>query len=228
MTKPDPSPARTPLARRGEFWLVVVAAVLAVGVALAVGMAVGTLRGTDAATSAAPRPTPGASSSATPVAPPAEEPPPAAVAIPADCAGIYTRDWAAELAPLVLNPAWTEDPASGPFWGSNDPGAITVLEATTRLTCAWVQPEGGGDLGLITNIAALTPEQETSMIEYLGGLGHDCYPELEGTRCIVEWNVEEGDSGESHFLREGIWSATRWANTSPSGYTHDIVAAIFG
>jgi hypothetical protein len=34
--------------------------------------------------------------------------------------------------------------------------------------------------------------------------------------------------GESHFLREGIWIATRWGGNGPDGSTHDIVAAIFG
>ena len=34
--------------------------------------------------------------------------------------------------------------------------------------------------------------------------------------------------GESHFIRDGIWIATKWVNASPDGYTHDMVTTIFG
>ena len=225
--QPDPSPS---LLRRPAFWLVVVAALLLASVATVVGITLGAGRGAD--TSASDTPTPGtaATDAATPPAVATEAPPPtdAAVVIPASCLEIYSRDWSAELGGLVLNPPWTETPGNGPFWGSNDNGAVTVLEATTKLTCAWVGSNGGGDVGLITNLAQLTPEQELSTVVYLGSIGQACYEELGGTRCVIEWNSEAGDSGESHFLREGVWSATRWSNVVADGYTHDIATAIFG
>lgn len=217
------------------FWLAVGAAVLLVAVAVFAGMAIGASSG-GAGAAASDRPTPSASAtdaSTTPsTVPPTETAPPSeapgAAAIPASCTDAYTRDWGAELGGLALNPPWTETPGNGPLWGSNDRGAITVLEATSRLTCAWVGSNGGGDVGIITNLASLTPEQEASMAAYLAGAGQTCYAELEGTRCVVEWTSDAGDSGESHFLRGGIWSATRWSNVAADGYTHDIVAAIFG
>ncbi|MFC5789494.1 hypothetical protein ACFPPE_06460 [Agromyces tardus] len=229
MPQPAPSPARSPIARRRELGLVVVAGLLAVAVSVAVGMVVGANRAEGSAASAPTRPTPGSSSPVTPIVPIAGEATPAtqAVEIPGDCAGIYVRDWAAELAPLVLNPAWTADPGAAPLRGSNDPVAAAQLADTTRLTCAWATPDGGGDLGVFTDVAVLAPDVEAAIAAHLAETGFDCYAELDGTRCIVEWNVEAGYSGESHFLRQGTWIATRWANVSPDGYTHDIVAAIF-
>jgi hypothetical protein len=226
--QPDPS---TSLLRRPAFWLVAVAALLLVAVATVVGITLGAGRGAD--TSASETPTPGTVATDAATTPPAAETevPPTAdtvVVIPASCPDIYTRDWSAELGGLVLNPPWTETPGNGPFWGSNDNGAVTVLEATTKLTCAWVGSNGGGDVGLITNLAQLTPEQEASTVVYLGSIGQACYDELLGTRCVIEWNSDAGDSGESHFLREGVWSATRWSNVVADGYTHDIATAIFG
>ncbi len=210
------------------FWLILVAVLLLFGVAIVAGMTIGSATGAvpSASASDSSRPTP---TTTVPMPTETAAPPPVAgPAIPADCADIYTRDWSADLGGLVLNPAWTEEAGNGPFWGSNDSGAITVLESTTKLTCAWVGSSGGGDAGIITNIASLTDEQQASIIEHLESIGHSCYEELGGTRCVVESNSDAGDVGESHFVREGIWSATRWSNLSADGYTHDIVAAIFG
>lgn len=229
---PAPSPDRRPLGRRPEFWLVLVAGLLAVGVAIAVGMAVGAARSSDAAASASTRPSPVASSTVTPVAPVAEPEPapaPAGPAIPADCAQIYTRDWAPDFSPLVLNPEWTQDPASGVRLGSRDEVATALLGSKAALTCAWGSPGGGSGRGLTTNVAPVTPEESARMLEHFAGAGYDCFEELGGTRCIVQTPASaDGQSGESHFLREGIWVATLWVNAGPDGYTHDIVTAIFG
>lgn len=224
------SDPRPPLVRRPAFWLVVVAALLLVAVASVVGLMLGAGRGADVAASNSPTPGTTTGAATTPPAAASEAPPPAdtAVAIPASCAEIYTRDWSAGLGGLVLNPPWTETPANGPFWGSNDNGAVTVLEATTKLTCAWVGSNGGGDAGIITNLADLTPEQVSATLSHLASIGQSCYEELGGTRCVVEWNSEAGEAGESHFIREGIWSATRWSNVVADGYTHDIATALFG
>jgi len=55
----------------------------------------------------------------------------------------------------------------------------------------------------------------------------DCDDESGGTRCVIE-REESATWGESHFVRDGIWIATRWGVSGPSGCTADIVAAIFG
>jgi hypothetical protein len=221
--------APRPLLKRPLFWLIVIGVLLLAAVAVLVGIAIGGMAGAGTAGPASQSASPGSTATA-----PASEAPatptetPAAIAVPGECADIYTRDWDTELGGLALNPEWTETPGNGPFWGSNDDGAITVLEATSTLTCAWVSPNGGGDVGIITNISSLTPEQQVSVTEHLGASGFACYEELSGTRCVIEWSSDAGESGESHFLREGIWSATRWSNVGADGYTHDIVTAIFG
>ena len=70
--------------------------------------------------------------------------------------------------------------------------------------------------------------QQEETLAHLGDLGYNCYEELEGTRCVVEQEGEVGAFGESHFMRSGIWIATGWVNAAPDGYTHDIVATVFG
>ena len=57
--------------------------------------------------------------------------------------------------------------------------------------------------------------------------GMDCYEESGGTRCVGEWEGVAGSAGESHFLREGLWIATRWDGPAVSGYTADIIAQLF-
>jgi hypothetical protein len=149
---------------------------------------------------------------------------------PSSCAEIYTTDWASQLGPLlVLNPAWTEDPAGGAIqYGTGDLGLETVLEATASVSCIWAKESGGGDVGLTTNVAEITEAQRTSVTERMSTIGYTCYEELRGLRCVTETNAEAGSWGESHFLREGLWFATKWVNTSPEGYTHDMVATAFG
>ncbi|GAA1766776.1 hypothetical protein [Agromyces humatus] len=222
---PEQSSDRRPLAKRPVFWLGLVAALLAILVALVVGMLIGGATGTAPTPSptSVDRPTPAAQTPTAVVTPPA----PDAAPIPDDCTGIYTRDWQGEL-DLALNPTWTDEPESGVRYASDDVGLQTMLEGTTRLTCIWATPEGGSDVGITTNIAALSEVQQEETRAALNALGYSCYEELEGTRCVVEQEGEVGAFGESHFLRSGVWIATAWVNAAPDGYTHDIVAAIFG
>lgn len=223
---PTPNEPTVPVHRRPVFWLIVGAVLLAVAVAIVAVVGLTGDRSPEATpTTSAPAPT-SETPSSPPSEPPATEPTttPVAVVIPETCDGIYTRDWAAELGGLVLNPAWTEEE---PLWGSNDRGAITMLEGTSKLRCAWVTASAG-DAGIITNVASLTTAQEADLIAYLGGAGFSCSEQLAGTRCLIEESTDAGAWGESHFLREGVWIATRWANVRVEGYTEDIVAAVFG
>ncbi|MBT2498632.1 hypothetical protein J7E25_05950 [Agromyces sp. ISL-38] len=232
---PEPPAQQRPITRRPLFWLIIaIVLLLIIAIAILIGMALGSTTGTGPTASPTATPTSSEAPSEAPTSTPtptesvAPETP-AAVELPSSCDGIYTRDWSADLAPRVLNPAYTADPASGfKRYGSNDVGLVTVLEATTVLECNWVPETNAGHVFLVTGVATLTPEQQSSTLDYLAGTDFDCYQELEGTRCVVE-GAEGGENwGESHFVREGIWIATRWGGSGPSGYTHDIVAAIFG
>ncbi|GLI27934.1 hypothetical protein ARHIZOSPH14_21760 [Agromyces rhizosphaerae] len=148
--------------------------------------------------------------------------------VPDTCEGIYTRDWATELDPLVLNPAWA---APEGLRGSKDPVLTGLLDrGTTELICTWGFPTHPGHFGITTEIATVGEALAEESVVAAAGQGYDCYDELTGTRCIIQWEHSEGDGrgGESHFLRDGLWSATSWVNVPADGYTHDIVAAIWG
>lgn len=147
--------------------------------------------------------------------------------IPTDCTDLYTTDWAASLAPLVLNPAWTSGPDSGPRVAT-DSTLSTQLQAATVLICNWASEVGGSGQGIITNVASITAEQQADLTASIGSLGFPCYDELDGLRCVTERSDDGASWGESHFIRDGIWIATKWVNASPDGYTHDMVNTIFG
>ncbi|MEF3403276.1 hypothetical protein [Agromyces sp. CCNWLW203] len=219
---------RRPLAKRPQFWILVVVAILAVGGALLVGAAIGD---SGADPNGGSTPAPGTIDAAT--APPAStalpSAPPAAHEIPSDCEAIYTRDWSADFAPLVLNPEWTLDPANGVRFGSRDEVAVALLTSNSDISCHWGSDQGGSGRGLTTNVAHVNDEQAAAMLANFNESGYSCYEEFEGTRCVSETPMSaDGQAGESHFVREGVWIATLWVNAGPDGYTHDIVAAIFG
>lgn len=223
------TPRPKALAQRPVFWLAIVAAVMLGIVAVAAGAAVGSAGSAAPAATAEPaaaRPAPSANTPVVVVPAPVDEAP--ASIIPAECSLIYGTDWAAELGPvLVLNPAWTDDAQSGVRYGTDDAGLATVLEATAVRTCVWAQENGGGGVGLTTNVASVTAEQQESVLAQMADIGYDCFEELGGRRCIVEGEDDAGSWGESHFAREGVWVATKWVNTAPDGYTHDIVNTLW-
>lgn len=213
-----------PLARRPIFWAGAALGVLLLVAAFVVGMNVGGAeREPVAGASETPRPSPTAGEEAVEAEEPVDNGP-----LPADCSGLYTRDWAPDMAPLVLNPEWVQAPDSGfPRFGSNDPGLVTMLDGTTRVECNWVGADGPGGVFLVTSGALLTPEQHDEVIGILSA-SYTCYEELEGTRCIIEGEGDGGLWGESHFLRDDVWLATKWSEIAPEGYTHDMIAAVWG
>jgi hypothetical protein len=128
----------------------------------------------------------------------------------------------------VLNPEWSTAEGGPVILGTGDQTAAPVLQETSQLTCGWLPPEGGdGSVGLVTSLAAVDQAQTDAAIAAFQAAGMECFEELGGTRCIGEWQGAAGSAGESHFLREGLWIATRWDGPAVSGYTADIVAQIF-
>ena len=147
--------------------------------------------------------------------------------IPHACEEIYTRDLTPDFHGLTLNPEWTNDPAwwSGRYFDENVHHTATSQSA---ITCKWAA-DGPTDRGLFTNIAYISPLQMNELPARLQQLGQTCYEELQGIRCLYETpKTDDGNAGESHFFRDGIWIATHWVNAGPDGYTHDIVVALFG
>ncbi|MGY4858107.1 hypothetical protein [Cryobacterium sp. AP23] len=146
---------------------------------------------------------------------------------PEACDKIYSPGMAAAFGDLVLNPAWTTDPGTDVREGSDDPQLLAVINNAEHLSCHWVSPVGPSGSGVVTNLVWLTEEQTQAVANRLRELALNCYEELGGLRCITETRGDEGVSGQSHFLRGGIWLATQFINAGPDGYTHDMVATLW-
>lgn len=222
-------PESVPVLRRPVTWLVAatVALALAVVAVLATVLLPRTPEQT-AETAAAARPSPAEPLAASPVTVPEPEPV-RDPRIPADCVEIYTTDWSGVFAPgYVLNPEWSTAEGAPVLVGTGDETASPVLQETSQLSCAWLPPEGGdGTVGLVTSLAAVDQAQTDAAVAAFQAAGMECYEELGGIRCVGEWQGVAGSAGESHFLREGLWIATRWDGPAVSGYTADIVTRIF-
>lgn len=222
----------TPKPRRQDRILglsIVAAIVLAVG-AVSAGYAVGLgATASDAVAgegsgSAPSRPAPETGAPVAPLPEPGEQP---TSVVPAACSDIYTTDWSAQMSGLVLNPTRAADPGQPALYGSTDDALVAVLKAAEPLSCRWDGEHGGSDRFLVTNVAELQADQQPEVLARLASLGLSCYDELGGTRCIIEGSDDNGFWGESHFLRDGVWIATRWMNIAPDGYTHDIVNTLW-
>jgi len=223
-TSPTGSPSRRPL------WF----ALGAVGVVLVVALIVvlvvwrgGAGTPTSSDTLPGTRPTP--SSTAEPLAVATPAPAAAAGPRPTTCDAIYSPTMLATLEDTgTLNPDWAKDDESGVQIGTNDTELTAVIEGAEHLTCVWGDPEGGSGSGLTSNVVFVTAEQSETVHQRLLALGENCYEELGGIRCLAETSQgEDGVSGESHFLRDGVWLATRYVNAGPDGYTHDMVATVW-
>jgi hypothetical protein len=222
-------PESVPVLRRPVTWLIVATVVLAVAVVAVLAITLAPKPADESAEpAAASRPSPTAPLAASPVAVPEPEAVPDP-RIPAECTEIYSTDWSGVFAPgYVLNPEWSVAEGAPVILGTGDQAAAQVLQETSQLSCGWLPPEGGdGSVGLVTSLAAVDQAQTDAAIAAFQAAGMECYEELGGTRCVGEWEGVAGSAGESHFLREGLWIATRWDGPAVSGYTADIVARIF-
>ncbi|HSP51399.1 MAG TPA: hypothetical protein VLO00_00765 [Cryobacterium sp.] len=143
---------------------------------------------------------------------------------PSTCEELYSPEIVAAFDGLVLNPAWVAEENSGVSRGSGDSQLIGLIDAAAEhLTCVWANENGGSGLGLTTELVWVTPEQKVEIQSRLTAAGMNCYEELKGMRCLIEATADGELSGESHFLRDGIWLATHYFNAGPDGYTHDII-----
>lgn len=146
---------------------------------------------------------------------------------PSSCEQLYSPAMVDAFGDKVLNPSWTKAPGSGVRDGTDDPELVLIIDATEHLTCVWGSEAGGSDSGLTTNLVWVTPEQAIAVRARLSAAGYTCYEELSGDRCLTETVTEAGSRGESHFVRDGIWLATKYLNSGPDGYTHDIVTNVW-
>ena len=165
---------------------------------------------------------------ATPTPIPEPTPAPTATAAPGvprptSCTQLYSPAMVSALGDLVLNPAWTQEPDSGVAHGTDDAELRSVIDTLDHLTCVWASPYGGSDTGIVTNVIWVAPEQSAAVEARLVADGMECFDQSDGRRCVIHTSTPEGAFGESHFLRNGIWLATKYTNAGPLGYTQNII-----
>lgn len=175
----------------------------------------------------AARPVPSSPATALPVTPTPTPAPDDKTPRPASCDELYSPSMVKAMGDLVLNPAWTAAPGAEVLYGTDDPKLRELIDTAENLNCIWGTEAGGSDTGVVTDLVWVTPEQSASVKAGLETAGLRCYEELEGIRCIKQETAESGTFGESHFLRDGIWLATKYTNAGPDGYTHDIIANLW-
>jgi hypothetical protein len=151
-------------------------------------------------------------------------------ALPASCGSLFSASMRANVegAGLALNPSW----ASGTNAADSiaDSNLRSQLSGLTKLSCRWLNPAGGGEVGVDTTVASVTSSQATAINSRLASLGYSSITELGGVRYVWEvgYSADSYPQGESHLVRDGLYFATHWLNYGPSGYTADMVHNVFG
>lgn len=211
--------------------LSVLAAVLAIALVAVIGLLVVGQGGTPTADSTrTPSATATAGATPAPTATDAAETPAAPVR-PTECTQLFPAGYIESLTAdgfLALNPEWSLPELSTDFFGSNDSALVEIISSNTgRLNCALVKASGGGDVGIETNLLSVDAATQASAIARMNEAGFTCSEETGGTMCFTEVAEDAGTYGERHFVRDGTWIATRWSNTTISGWTQTIVSTLF-
>ena len=94
--------------------------------------------------------------------------------------------------------------------------------------CLWGDERGGGDVGLTTSVVSVSSGAKSAVEARLNALKFSCYEQLRGLRCVMSHSYESGMTGESHFLHDGLWVATKWVNFAPKNYTENVVINLWG
>lgn len=148
----------------------------------------------------------------------------AAKLLPEDCDDLYSPAMASQLkeAGLELTPNLIGPPR--PVGGSTDETLRRLVAHNQQIECNWF-----GEAGVVlTVVAAPTASKIESALARLDQLGFTKTEEHGGVRFVVEHRAADGTAaGESHFLRDGLWFATRWRGFGPSGYTADMTRTVF-
>lgn len=148
---------------------------------------------------------------------------PDAATLPGECSGLYSPAMYTYLSVeegLPLNDGTTSAP---PFSKSADVAALQ--SGLPGLVCTWAS---AGHFGLLTQANEVTAAQSAAALSALRASGFTCYEQSSGTRCTIRESGGDETWGESHFLRGNIWLCTFWSNFTPTGYTADMVATLWG
>lgn len=141
---------------------------------------------------------------------------------PATCEELYSPEMMTQLTNtgLPLN-----DPSMADSVGTGDGELQTLIsQAPQHLECSWGY---AGDYGLTTSVVRLDDAGVQAVRDRMDAAGFSCSEEDQGTRCLTSFTEGGTRYGESHFLREGVWLATKWVNFAPSGYTPDMIDTLW-
>lgn len=150
--------------------------------------------------------------------------------LPGSCDSLFSASMRANVegAGLALNPAWASGTSAAD--SITDGTLRSQLSGLPQLSCRWLTPLGGGEVGVDTTVASVTSSQASAINARLASLGYTSISELGGVRYV--WEVGESAEsypmGESHIVRDGLYFGTHWLNYGPSGYTADMVHNVFG
>jgi hypothetical protein len=144
---------------------------------------------------------------------------------PTDCRQIYSPDMFAylESTGLPLNDGSVENSL-----GTTEESLVAVIERNETFKCSWGY---AGEYGLNTSITQVSADDAAAVVAELAALDFECYDDLAGSRCIRSETISDDSgtfrTGESHFVRGGVWIATHWVEFAPDDYTQDIVASLW-
>jgi hypothetical protein len=146
--------------------------------------------------------------------------------VPDTCSALFSDAYSAELvrAGMRLESEWN---------GSREPGSVDanlqrMLAEDTVIGCYWVHERDAERAALLTLVAEVNGAEQEATAARLTELGYTKLSEHGGVRFVGQLPTEGGQSaGESHFLRDGVWFATRWYGHGPYGYTADMVDQVF-
>lgn len=147
--------------------------------------------------------------------------------VPAQCTGLYSEGMTRSLRAegLDLGRRLSADALYG---GTGDAELRALLDASTVLSCDWLDAEGGADSGIRSAVAVVGDAEQAAAIDRIRAMKLTRLDQLGGQRFFVESVDAEGRAfGESHFFREGLWFATHWYGHGPMGYSADMVDTVF-
>lgn len=101
------------------------------------------------------------------------------------------------------------------------PSLVDVLAPEVRLTCVWTAADGGT---IATTLAAVPADAPGIAEAALRGQGFAC----EVSDAVLRCTRTDGDSGEAHVLRDGLWLSSVERTWHPDGYAVRLERQVFG
>jgi hypothetical protein len=147
--------------------------------------------------------------------------------VPAQCQGLYSAGMMRNLRSAGLD---LGRPVSGDalYGGTGDADLRVILDASTVLSCDWLDKDGGEKSGIRSAVAVVGDSEQAAAVDRVRAMKLTRLDQLGGQRFFVESVDANGRQfGESHFFRDGLWFATHWYGHGPMGYSADMVDAVF-